>query len=60
MNREVGRTVRAVWWGWKAEFSGAAEYRADLVSGTFVSAVWLGIAVAPMVVVSQHNGGAPG
>jgi ABC-2 type transport system permease protein len=46
--------ARAIWWGWRAEFSGAAEYRVDLVSGTLVSTLWLGIAVAPMLVVSTH------
>lgn len=52
---QLGRSVRAIWWGWRAEFSGAAEYRVDLVSGTLVSGLWLGIAVAPMLVVSAHG-----
>ncbi len=56
---ETRRTVRALWWGWKAEFSGAAEYRADLLSGTLVSACWMGLSVAPVLVVSSHAA-APG
>lgn len=52
---QAARTARALWWGWKAEFSGAAEYRMDLVSGTFVSAVWLALAVAPMLVVAANS-----
>ena len=54
------RTTRALWWGWKAEFSGAAEYRLDLVSGTLVSAVWLGLSIAPMLVVAANSATAPG
>jgi len=50
----VPRTLRVLWWGWKAEFSGAAEYRADLFSGTIVSAAWLAISVMPMLVVSAQ------
>ena len=57
---QMGRTVRALWWGWRAEFSGAAEYRLDLISGTVVSAVWLGLSVAPMLVVAANSSGAPG
>jgi len=57
---KLGRTVRALWWGWRAEFSGAAEYRLDLISGTVVSAVWLGLSVAPMLVVAANSAGAPG
>ena len=57
---QLGRTVRALWWGWRAEFSGAAEYRLDLVSGTVVSAVWLGLSVAPMLVVAANSAAAPG
>lgn len=60
MRGEWRRTVRAIWWGWKAEFSGAAEYRADLVSGTVVSAVWLALSIAPVLVVSAHSQAAPG
>jgi ABC-2 type transport system permease protein len=54
------RTTRALWWGWKAEFSGAAEYRLDLVSGTLVSAVWLGLSIAPMLVIAANSATAPG
>ena len=54
------RTARALWWGWKAEFSGAAEYRMDLVSGTLVSAVWLGLSIAPMLVVAANSATASG
>jgi ABC-2 type transport system permease protein len=60
MSAQAMRTVRALWWGWKAEFSGAAEYRADLVSGTVVSATWLGLSISPMLVVSSHSQAAPG
>lgn len=60
MRGEGLRTVRAIWWGWKAEFSGAAEYRADLVSGTIVSAVWLALSISPMLVVSAHAQAAAG
>ena len=41
----VGVTVRAILVGWRAEIAAAAEYRADLVIGTFISAVWLGLAL---------------
>lgn len=52
---QARRTTRAVWWGWKAEFSGAAEYRLDLVSGTVVSTVWLALSVAPMLILTANN-----
>ncbi len=52
---EVRRTVRALWWGWRSEFSAAAEYRVDLVSGTLVSALWLAVSVAPLLVVSRYS-----
>lgn len=60
MAGEARRTARAIWWSWKAEFSGAAEYRGDLVSGTVVSATWLGLSIAPMLVVSAHSQAAGG
>ena len=47
-------TVRALLVGWKAEFAAAAEYRADLVVGTIISTVWLGLAVIPAVAVFVH------
>ncbi len=47
-------TLRALLVGWKAEFSAAAEYRADLIIGTIVSAVWLALAVIPAVIVFVH------
>ena len=43
--REPTRTIRALWWGWKAALSSAAEYRVDMVTGTIVSTVWLCIAI---------------
>ncbi len=52
---ELRRTVRVLWWGWRSEFSAAAEYRADLLSGTLVSALWLGVSVAPLLVVSRYS-----
>ena len=36
-------TLAVVWCGWRAALSGAAEYRGDLVVGTLVSLVWLGV-----------------
>jgi ABC-2 type transport system permease protein len=50
---QLWRTARAVWWTWKAEFSGAAEYRADLLSGSLVSACWMGVSIAPVLAVSR-------
>jgi len=60
VKREPTRTIRALWWGWKAALSSAAEYRVDMVTGTIVSTFWLGIAVAPMLVVSANSAAAPG
>jgi ABC-2 type transport system permease protein len=51
---QAWRTVRAVWWTWKAEFSGAAEYRADLLSGTLVSACWMAVSIAPVLAVTRY------
>jgi ABC-2 type transport system permease protein len=47
-------TTRALLVGWRAEISAAAEYRADLVVGTAVSTVWLGLAVIPALIVFDH------
>ncbi|MFD6091126.1 ABC-2 family transporter protein [Oerskovia sp. NPDC060338] len=47
-------------WGWKATLSGAAEYRSDLIAGTLVSLVWLGVSAVPSVVLSLHSDGAGG
>ena len=47
-------TLRALVVGWKAEFAAAAEYRADFVIGTIISAVWLALAVIPAVIVFIH------
>lgn len=58
--REPTRTIRALWWGWKAALSSAAEYRVDMVTGTIVSTVWLCIAITPMLVVSANSAAAPG
>ena len=57
---EFRRTLRALLAGWRAELAGAAEYRVDLVTGTFISIIWLGISVAPMLVVAAHTDGAGG
>lgn len=46
--------MRAILVGWRAELAAAAEYRADLVIGTIISAVWLGLAVIPAVIVFVH------
>lgn len=54
------RTLRVLWWGWKADLAGATEYRVDLVSGTVVSAIWLAISVAPTLIVASHTGDASG
>jgi len=53
-------TVTVLLCGWRATLSGAAEYRADLVSGTLVSLVWLGVSAVPSVVLSLHTDGAGG
>lgn len=55
-----GHTMRVLLAGWRAELAGAAEYRADLVIGTFVTAIWLGISVAPVLVVALHTDNAGG
>ena len=54
------QTLRVLWWGWKADFAGATEYRVDLVSGTVVSVIWLAISVAPTLIVAGHVGAADG
>jgi ABC-2 type transport system permease protein len=54
------RTALVLLAGWKAEFSGAAEYRADLISGTLVSTAWLGLSVTPALMVSRYGGPAAG
>lgn len=56
----AGHTLRALWASWKADLSGAAEYRVDLVIGTFVTTIWLGISVAPVLVVALHTDDANG
>ena len=53
-------TVRALLASWRAELSGAAEYRVDLVSGTLVSTIWLAVSITPMLVVAVHTDGAGG
>lgn len=53
-------TLLVLWSGWKATLSGAAEYRGDLVAGTLVSLVWLGVAAVPSIVLSLHTDGAGG
>jgi len=53
-------TWRALVVGWKAELATAAEYRADLIIGTFISALWLFLAVVPAVVVFGHVEAAAG
>jgi ABC-2 type transport system permease protein len=52
--------MRVLWAGWKAELAGAAEYRVDLVIGTIVTTIWLGISVAPVLVIALHTGDANG
>jgi ABC-2 type transport system permease protein len=53
-------TLRALLVGWRAEIAAAAEYRADLIVGTIISTVWLGLAVVPAVVVFQYVDAAAG
>ncbi len=53
-------TLAVVWCGWRAALSGAAEYRGDLVVGTLVSLVWLGVSAVPSIVVTLHTDGAGG
>ena len=53
-------TLLVLWSGWKATLSGAAEYRGDLVVGTLVSLVWLGVSAVPSIVVTLHTDGAGG
>lgn len=55
-----GHTLRVLWAGWKAELAGAAEYRGDLVIGTIVTTIWLGISIAPVLVVALHTDDANG
>ena len=55
-----GHTLRVLWAGWKAELAGAAEYRVDLVIGTIVTTIWLGISVAPVLIVALHTDDANG
>ncbi len=56
----AGHTLRVLWAGWRAELAGAAEYRGDLVIGTIVTTIWLGISVAPVLVVALHTDDANG
>ncbi len=53
-------TLRVLSTAWRAELAGAAEYRGDLVIGTIVTTIWLGISVAPVLVVALHTGDANG
>lgn len=55
-----GHTLRVLLASWKAELAGASEYRADLVIGTVVTTIWLGISVAPVLVVALHTDDANG
>ncbi len=56
----TGHTLRVLLAGWRAELAGAAEYRVDLVIGTIVTTIWLGISVAPVLVVALHTDDANG
>jgi ABC-2 type transport system permease protein len=56
----AGHTWRVLRAGWKADLAGAAEYRADLVIGSVVTTIWLGISVAPVLVVALHTEDANG
>lgn len=55
-----GHTLRVLWALWRAELAGAAEYRFDLVIGTLVTTIWLGISVAPVLIVALHTDDASG
>ncbi|UKJ62318.1 ABC-2 family transporter protein [Cellulosimicrobium cellulans] len=53
-------TAAVIWAGWRATLVGATEYRSDLVSGTVVSVIWLGVSAVPSIVLSLHTDGAGG
>jgi len=55
-----GRTGRVLWASWRATAAGAAEYRGDMLTGTLVSIVWLGVSSVPSVVVSLRAADAGG
>lgn len=55
-----GQTLRTLLAGWRAELAAASEYRVDLVVGTLVTTIWLGISIAPVLVVALHADGANG
>ncbi|CUR59529.1 membrane hypothetical protein [metagenome] len=55
-----GQTLRTLLAGWRAELAAASEYRVDLVIGTMVTTLWLGISVAPVLVVAAHTDEANG
>jgi ABC-2 type transport system permease protein len=55
-----GHTARVVLAGWRSELAGASEYRVDLVIGTLVTTLWLGVSVTPLLLVAAHTDGAQG
>lgn len=54
------RTVRVLLACWRADLAAAGEYRVSLITGTVVSTLWLGISVAPVLVVTAHTDDAGG
>jgi ABC-2 type transport system permease protein len=60
MGSQVRRTWRAIFASWKADLAGAAEYRMDLITGVAISTIWLGISIAPVLIVAAHTDGAGG
>lgn len=53
-------TWRAVRVMWRAEFSAAAAYRADLLTALVTQTAWLGFTIAPVLVVFDHVDDAQG
>lgn len=53
-------TIRVVLASWKAALLAAAEYRTDLIIGIFYNSIWLGVSIAPALVVFEHVDAAGG
>lgn len=48
------RTLRVLLAGWKYEVAAAAQYRSDILLGTLVTTIWMGIVAAPVLIVGLH------
>ncbi len=60
MSNTVTRTLTVLLAGWKYEVAAAAQYRGDILLGTLVTTVWMGVAAAPAMIVGMHVDDASG